>query len=104
MNHGIDVVLPLGQDAGTKALLPPRPWTSSAESSCSAPVAVMAATQSLLSSMTSGALAPPRDEGMVETFVPLTWSSRGFVSQALAASLKCCPGLPPFARDHKLNV
>src|SRR2546429_183649 len=33
-------------------------WTSSVENSCSAPVLATAATQSLLSSTTSGALAP----------------------------------------------
>src|SRR5947209_10617764 len=72
MNHGTEVVLPVGHAWGTNALLPPMLWTSSVENSCSAPVLATAATQSLLSSTTSGASAPVSEDGRLEIFVALT--------------------------------
>src|SRR5207237_1109013 len=89
MNHGIEVILPVGQACGTNALLPPTLWTSSAENSCRAAVFATAATQSRLSSTTSGALAPVSEEGRLEIFVALTSMSGCAMWKAFAAS--CAP-------------
>src|SRR2546428_257601 len=67
MNHGIEVVLPVGHACGTNALLPPMLWISSVENSCRAPVFATAAIQSLLSSTTSGALGRSASTGREST-------------------------------------
>src|SRR2546422_11687493 len=89
MNHGTEVVLPAGHACGTNALLPPMLWTSSVENSCRAPVLATAAIQSLLSSTTSGALAPVSEDGRLEIFVALTSMSGCAARKAFAAS--CAP-------------
>src|SRR5437667_8995979 len=86
MNHGIEVVLPVDHACETNALLPPMLWTSSVENSCSAPVFATAATQSLLSSTTSGALAPVSEEGRLEILVAMTSMSGCAAWKAFAAS------------------
>ena len=64
MNQGIAVILPVlnaaevDHAAGTKAVLPPRFWTSSAVNSRIAPVAAKAPTQLMSTCMTSGPPAP----------------------------------------------
>src|SRR2546425_12651971 len=89
MNQGMEVVWRGGNACGTNAFLPPMLWTSSVENSCSAPVLATAATHSLLSSTTSGALAPVREAGRLEIFVALTSMSGCAAWKAFAAS--CAP-------------
>src|SRR5256714_8145194 len=97
MNQGIEVVLPVGHACGTNALLPPMLWTSSVENSCRTPVFATAATQSLLSSTTSGALAPFSD-GRSAILVALTSMSGCAAWKAAAASGA------PLVRYQKLIV